>query len=659
MQKWFAACISILFFVSFRLDAQDTYADKVNKYISQYKKLAIAEQERSGIPAAVTLGQGILETQAGCSELVTGACNHFGIKCKSDWTGQTYSYTDDAPDECFRKYKCAEDSYKDHSDYLKGSPRYASLFKLSPTDYAAWATGLKRCGYATNPHYAKQLIDIIENFHLQEYTYAALNGGAATDAPDNAIANNTATQQPTSSANAEPATAATANNEQQETHHIVFNSPDSGSDVMTVNGLKAIHAFKGDMLLKYAVKYNIRYEKLLEYNDLPDAPLAENTVIYLEKKKTRGTDETYVVKPGETLQEISQAEGMQLKRLMNYNHINPGEEPIFGSVLQLQQFTDVKPEVTTVGRKKPSKIVVTNDDGSTNQLIAHSATATQSDYISKEDIDSQSQSGTHSQIMPYRRQLTPYEDSIIAQSHEQVAQPQAAQTALSTPVDAKKADENVYTASTDTNPIIEKKDSGSQQTNDIPAPTATAPSQPAVVATPAITPPTTDKAKADNPGNNDDNKTASNENSQPAQQSKSFNIMNEKAIDDPGASSSAVGKGDDTSHATASAPEGPQPEKSPESELARLKAQLDKVVYADDNSPKTSAAPAPTAAPETKTDKPAESEEKGSKPKYYTVKKGDTAFSIAKQNDITVHQLMDMNKLDFDEIKIGQRLRVK
>ncbi|HXS36544.1 MAG TPA: glucosaminidase domain-containing protein [Flavipsychrobacter sp.] len=653
MQKWLVACISILFCVSFKLGAQDTYADKVNKYISQYKKLAIAEQGRSGIPAAVTLGQGILETQAGCSELVTGACNHFGIKCKSNWTGQTYSYTDDAPNECFRKYKCAEDSYKDHSDYLKGSPRYASLFQLSPTDYAAWATGLKRCGYATNPHYAKQLIDIIENFHLQQYTYAALNG-TITDTPDNVLANNTAAQQnaisSTTPANTEPAAATTVNNQQQDTHPIVLNSPGPGSDVMTVNGLKAIHAFKGDMLLKYAVKYNIRYEKLLEYNDLPDAPLTENTIIYLEKKKTRGTDETYVVKPGETLQEISQAEGIQLKRLMNYNHINPGEEPIFGSVLQLQQFTNVKPEVTTIAGKKPSKIIVTNDDGSTNQLVAHSATASQSDYITKEDINNQAPS--NGQVLPYR---SPVQNAPQApQDTASIAQAPTTQAIAPPSADAKKADDNVYTASADTNPVIEKKDIEPQTDNTSTPVVTTSPQSIAVTTTPV-----TDKAKDDNGDNTNDNKTATN-NTQPTQQSRPFNIMNEKAIDDPGASSSsAVAKGDDTTHATVSAPEGPQPDKSPESDLARLKAQLDKVVYADDDASKTSAAPVPTAAPETKTDKPAESGDTGGKPKYYTVKKGDTAFSIAKQNSITIHQLMDMNKLDFDEIKIGQRLRVK
>ena len=136
---------------------------------------AISEQRASGIPASVILGQGILETEAGASELMVKANNHFGIKCKNNWQGPTFLHTDDAKDECFKKYQSAEESYKDHSAHLINNPRYAPLFKCSKTDYAAWAVGLKRCGYATNPQYAQRLIKIIEDFRLQEYTYAALD----------------------------------------------------------------------------------------------------------------------------------------------------------------------------------------------------------------------------------------------------------------------------------------------------------------------------------------------------------------------------------------------------------------------------------------------------------------------------------------------------
>lgn len=176
MQKWMIAGVIMVASVVSKVNAQESYEARVAKYIEQYKDWAMAEQKRSGVPAAITLAQGIHETSAGNSELATNANNHFGIKCKKEWTGLTYTYTDDAPDECFRKYPSALQSYKDHSDYLAGSARYAALFKLSSTDYTGWAQGLKRCGYATNPKYSSILIKLIEDYHLQDYTVAAQQG---------------------------------------------------------------------------------------------------------------------------------------------------------------------------------------------------------------------------------------------------------------------------------------------------------------------------------------------------------------------------------------------------------------------------------------------------------------------------------------------------
>lgn len=132
------------------------------EYINTYKDDAIEEMQRTGIPASITLAQGILESGDGNSALARYARNHFGIKCHSDWKGATFTMDDDAKDECFRKYKHALESYKDHSDFLTGRNRYAFLFELKLTDYKGWAHGLKKAGYATNPKYPKLLIDIIE-----------------------------------------------------------------------------------------------------------------------------------------------------------------------------------------------------------------------------------------------------------------------------------------------------------------------------------------------------------------------------------------------------------------------------------------------------------------------------------------------------------------
>jgi LysM repeat protein len=146
----------------------------IYEYINTYQELAIEEMKRSGVPASITLAQGILETDAGKSDLVLSSNNHFGIKCKSIWKGEKVYHDDDSKGECFRKYPKAEDSYMDHSDYLRSGTRYASLFKLDAENYKGWAKGLKAAGYATNPRYADILINYIEKYNLNQYTLIAM-----------------------------------------------------------------------------------------------------------------------------------------------------------------------------------------------------------------------------------------------------------------------------------------------------------------------------------------------------------------------------------------------------------------------------------------------------------------------------------------------------
>src|SRR6476469_4998080 len=147
----------------------------VDQYVAQYKDIAVREMKRMGVPAAISLAQGILETENGNSDLVKKSNNHFGIKCKSSWTAGSVSHDDDAPGECFRVYKNADDSYRDHSNFLRGNTRYAFLFKLDPRDYKAWAYGLRKAGYATNPGYPEILIKNIEDNNLEQYTLQAAN----------------------------------------------------------------------------------------------------------------------------------------------------------------------------------------------------------------------------------------------------------------------------------------------------------------------------------------------------------------------------------------------------------------------------------------------------------------------------------------------------
>ncbi|MCB9045227.1 MAG: glucosaminidase domain-containing protein [Chitinophagales bacterium] len=187
MKKMFVVYALLTLVYTINTDAQTRNSDNIQRYIERYRSLAMSEQQRTGIPAAIKLAQAIHESGAGTSPLAVQANNHFGLKCKSDWTGATFLHTDDRRDECFRKYNMDFESYQDQSNYLKSNPRYASLFQLSVTDYAAWAFGLRKAGYATNAQYPQLLIKLIEDYRLQEYTYAAMGN---TGLVDNNVASN-------------------------------------------------------------------------------------------------------------------------------------------------------------------------------------------------------------------------------------------------------------------------------------------------------------------------------------------------------------------------------------------------------------------------------------------------------------------------------------
>lgn len=351
--KHLSLCILAVLLASFSF--AQSYQERAQAYVAKYKDLAIAEQQRTGVPAAIKLGQGILETNAGSSELALNARNHFGIKCKSNWTGETYSYTDDAPDECFRKYTVDLESYRDHSDFLKNNKRYASCFQLNQTDYKSWARELRKCGYATNPRYADQLIKVIEDFNLQDMTYAALNPlnqsnvvlAAASPAPvgDPAPAIVLSTAYP--AAKQESPMMARNNDTVKFSPQLPFGRR------MTLNGLDGFYARKGELLLESAIKYNVRYARLLEMNDLEDAPLPADMFIYLEKKKSSASKATHVVAAGETMLTVAQAEGIQLKSLRRLNQMEQNEEPAPGAILQLQQASQAKPETAAYVYEAP------------------------------------------------------------------------------------------------------------------------------------------------------------------------------------------------------------------------------------------------------------------------------------------------------------------
>ena len=308
----------LIYVITAIIISSNLFAQRISpdEYINTYREIAIAEMKRSGIPASVTLAQGILETECGNSDLVKRSNNHFGIKCKSTWTGESVKHTDDAPNECFRKYNNPADSYKDHSDYLKTSPRYATLFELDPSDYKGWAYGLKKAGYATNPKYPQIVISNIEKYNLQQYDN--LTG----ENFDNIAINKIITDQKPVEQNIVVDITAIENSIKLKNK---------------INGLKALMAPKGASLLVIASKANIDLGKLLEYNDLStDGLLNDEQVIYLEKKLKQGNRDFYIALQKETLYDISQNNAVQLKNLLQFNNMNENQTVQKGTKIKLR-----------------------------------------------------------------------------------------------------------------------------------------------------------------------------------------------------------------------------------------------------------------------------------------------------------------------------------
>ena len=213
-----------------------TYKEVVNTYIDNYSTIAVQEMLQYGIPASITLAQGILESGAGRGELTSKANNHFGIKCHRGWTGERVYHDDDEKGECFRKYKDPKYSFRDHSLFLSERTRYQGLFKLKKDDYKGWARGLKKAGYATDPKYPNKLISIIERYDLTQYDEKILGGGSSP-----------------------------------------VNLDDTKITTYTV--------IKGDTLYSIARRYNLTVDTLKEYNGLQDTTISVGQTLYLHPVK--------------------------------------------------------------------------------------------------------------------------------------------------------------------------------------------------------------------------------------------------------------------------------------------------------------------------------------------------------------------------------------
>ena len=335
--------------------------EKGETYIAKYKDIAIVEMQRTGVPAAITLAQGILESKYGESDLCIQSNNHFGIKCKTEWTGDKVYHDDDAKHECFRSYPDAAASFKDHSDFLKYRPYYVALFKLKPTDVEGWAFGLKKAGYATEKDYPQKLLKVINDYNLNQYTEMALQKQPEESkiVVNNPVESNAELlpekkAQPIPSKQVEEKEEViiiTKQNEQNTKAVIKTNNYPEG--IFTINHSKVIYAKEGSSLLSLANQYSISLNRLFAFNEMDEIDiLSSDTLLFLEMKMKKGAVDFHIVEAGENLHEICQKEGVRIDAVLQYNSIKPNTQPLNGEKIYLRNMAPVFPKTMVINHRQ-------------------------------------------------------------------------------------------------------------------------------------------------------------------------------------------------------------------------------------------------------------------------------------------------------------------
>lgn len=297
--KWKSNIVSVvtLLLAVFSLGAVTAGDTPQQKYIDKYKDMAVREMHRSGVPASITLAQGLLESRYGLSELASKGNNHFGIKCHG-WTGKTMRVDDDERNECFRVYSDPEQSFQDHSDFLRFRQRYKFLFDLDPTDYKGWAHGLKKAGYATDPGYANKLIKYIEDYQLYRFD-------TEEDIPPSPLTIEEPVKYTPSG---------------RETFSFSLSR-----QMYSLNGVAFVYSVEGETYDDIAREYDLFKKEILKFNDLKMAePLEPGTIVYVQAKKkdsAKGLEKYIVEEDGESLREISQRYGIKLSALLKKNKL--------------------------------------------------------------------------------------------------------------------------------------------------------------------------------------------------------------------------------------------------------------------------------------------------------------------------------------------------
>lgn len=326
-------------------------------YVEQFATLAVEEMYRSGVPASITLAQGLLESRYGLSDLAVKGNNHFGIKCHSNWNGRKMYHDDDRKGECFRVYDSPEESFRDHSDFLRYRDRYKFLFDLEPTDYKGWAHGLKKAGYATDPAYPQKLIRLIEEYGLHEYdakpaswSYEDISSSEDLYGLEKKLtreerkadkarkraekAKERSARRPESPNSIEQAKPLTA--DQREIFHFALTR-----QMYSLNGVPFVYATEGETYAGIAETYNLFLKEILKFNDLTESQtLYPGTIVYLQAKKKQapaGLDKHVVEGHNETLRGISQRYAVKLRDLCKMNGITGDRHLSDGEIIILRK----------------------------------------------------------------------------------------------------------------------------------------------------------------------------------------------------------------------------------------------------------------------------------------------------------------------------------
>lgn len=336
--------VLLLIVNSFGLFAQNKQKSKAAlDYIEKYKDIAMHEMVKNKIPASITLAQGILESGCGNSRLAKEGNNHFGIKCHNDWKGKTMKQDDDAPNECFRVYKSAEESYRDHSKFLKNSPRYASLFELNITDYKGWAKGLKKAGYATLPTYAPVLINLIETYDLQKYDEMVVKGKfkyKKKKEKEVVKQDEVKPEQPVKPKKVKKNKQVLSTLEVPILENCKIVAMTDDHHFIRENfGVKFVFTKEGDNLDHVANQLKISKRQLIKYNNLGNKTTFEkDEVLYINPKRYKAASgyNYHVIQPGETLSQVSRLYAVKLERLYKMNGLDENSILSVGQEIRLR-----------------------------------------------------------------------------------------------------------------------------------------------------------------------------------------------------------------------------------------------------------------------------------------------------------------------------------